>query len=442
MKRERQSDSSDVEGEEESGCSIGQVLSFLDDSGEPLLPFTHPTNSQEEGQPSLFPFHSHLELHHNQSSARTSFASAASQQWPQNQTLSSQRIPDCAGVYQNYPATSIAQRNTQSAFLEKDSKKGRYEIAQPLEQATMNPVAAQDDGYRSLNLLIDRFIESAEKGPGTLQHAQSSLEPANTRLQAELQLTLPNAIGRSLPGLSSTSYHGAHSSNTIQPRCFPAVNIDNTMHQPPPVLYAFPHSTTQGTAVQPNTAHTAVQPMLTPARRKLSSQVTSSSAPSSSASTYLSRSLYLPEDAKHLSLYQCLLRQQIEFFAADWEDVAVIQGRNKPVARRQIGIRCIHCSHLPIKNRDKGSSYFSARLDALYQSAQNLAKKHLLQKCRQIPSNVREQLEQLKHVVPRSTKAGGTNLQASGSGKGYWAEAAQKVGVFEDETNGRLEFRF
>ncbi|GAX26778.1 hypothetical protein FisN_9Lh043 [Fistulifera solaris] len=441
MKRERQIDGSDLEGEEENGSGIGQVLSFLHDSGEPLLPFSHHYN-EHGSQPALFPVNVHPHSHQNQSTAITSFASATSPQWPQNQTLGAQRKQDSSGAFQNFPASSVARRDTQSAFLENDAKKGRYELLQPRELATMNQVGAQDDGYRSLNLLIDRFIESAEKGPVAQQHDQSSLDHANTPLQAGLQMTLPDALGRGLSGASSISYYGGRSSNAIQPGYYQTVNLDNTIHHPPPALYTFPHATTQGTAVPPISAHTADQRILAPPRRKLSNQVTSSSATSSSSSMYSSRSLFLPEDADHLSLYQCVLRKQIEFFAADWEDVAVIQGRNKPVIRRQVGIRCIHCSHLPIKSRDKGSSYFSARLDALYQSAQNLAKKHLLQKCRQIPYNVREQLAQLKNVVPRSTKGGSTNSQTSGSGKGYWAEAAQKVGVFEDETNGRLEFRF
>ncbi|GAX20334.1 hypothetical protein FisN_9Hh043 [Fistulifera solaris] len=437
MKRERQSDGSDLEGEEGSGGSIGQALSFLDDSGDPLLPFNHPFN-EHGNQPPVFPVNMHHQSHLNQSTATASFAAAASQQWPQNQAMISQRKQESSGVFQNFLASSVAQRDTRSA-LENDAKRGRYELLQPRELATINPAGAHDDGYRSLNRLIDRFIESAEKGPGTQQHDQSSLEPANTRLQAELHMTLPNAVGRGLPGASSIPYHGGRSSNAIQPAYFPTVN----MNQPSPATtYAFPPSTTQQTAAPPVPANTAVPPVLAQPHRKLSSQVTSSSTTSSSSSIYSSRSLYLPEDADHLSLYQCLLRQQIEFFAADWGDVAVIQGRNKPVLRRQVGIRCIHCAHLPIKSRDKGSSYFSARLDALYQSAQNLAKKHLLQKCRQIPPNIREQLAQLKHVVPRSTRGGSATPQTSGSGKGYWAEAAQKVGVFEDEANGRLEFRF
>ena len=55
---------------------------------------------------------------------------------------------------------------------------------------------------------------------------------------------------------------------------------------------------------------------------------------------------------------------------------------------------------------------------------------------------MRDELAQLKNGVPRMARPGSTTLQPGGSGKGYWAEAAKKAGVFEDEANGRLEFHF
>ena len=140
--------------------------------------------------------------------------------------------------------------------------------------------------------------------------------------------------------------------------------------------------------------------------------------------------LYLSCDYLVLSEYQMLVRKQIEFFEATCDDVdfSSHQGRSKMIALGQVGIRCRHCSPLlPPKDRRRGSVYFPAKLDGIYQASQNMSSIHLCEHCQYIPTDLREELVRLR------------NSKASGGGKLQWAERAQALGVYEDEYGLRFE---
>lgn len=120
--------------------------------------------------------------------------------------------------------------------------------------------------------------------------------------------------------------------------------------------------------------------------------------------------LYLECDADSLSPYQCLVRNQIELFEALREDVeSNAQGRNRPIVIGQVGIRCRYCNQLPPKQRARGGVYYPARLNGLYQAAQNMAVSHLAELCEYVPARVRDELKTLRE---RKSSAGG--------GKKYW----------------------
>ena len=134
--------------------------------------------------------------------------------------------------------------------------------------------------------------------------------------------------------------------------------------------------------------------------------------------------LALPSDAKCLSDYQRLVREQIDLFEAKLEDVDCnAQGRNKPIVPGQIGIRCKHCAHLHPNQRKRGSVYFPAKMTGLYQAAQNMAINHFLKSCETISDSTREALKTYKEK--RSTVLGG--------GKQYWANGVRVLGVREGE---------
>jgi hypothetical protein len=120
--------------------------------------------------------------------------------------------------------------------------------------------------------------------------------------------------------------------------------------------------------------------------------------------------LYTDSDTYCLSQYQCLLRKQLELFQASEIDVqSNAQGRNRPVTLGQVGIRCRHCSTWPPTVRARGSTYYPAKLERLYQAAQNMATSHLHKMCHLVPENVREELNKMK-----------TQKSPAGSGKRYW----------------------
>ena len=77
--------------------------------------------------------------------------------------------------------------------------------------------------------------------------------------------------------------------------------------------------------------------------------------------------MVMPADKETLSSYQCFIRKHIEFFEATAQDVKRgAQGRNKPIVLGQVGLRCIHCKHVPFKQRAKASTYYPAKLLGSY----------------------------------------------------------------------------
>ena len=139
-------------------------------------------------------------------------------------------------------------------------------------------------------------------------------------------------------------------------------------------------------------------------------------------------------DDERLSKFQCTVRKQIEVFEADLDDVeSSAQGRNKPIVLGQVGIRCRHCTALPVQHRARGAVYYPSKLSGLCQAAQNMATYHLMGEngCQYIPNSIREELTGIDPKKKRKSSAGG--------GKKYWADGIRVLGVYEDE-NG-LRFR-
>ncbi|KAG7358929.1 hypothetical protein IV203_015518 [Nitzschia inconspicua] len=171
------------------------------------------------------------------------------------------------------------------------------------------------------------------------------------------------------------------------------------------------------------------QNMMTGAAGMTSAQPPLSAQDNAKLSGKRSQSLYMPCDDDSLSEYQCLVRQQIELFEARPEDVeSNAKGRNKPIVIGQVGIRCIHCSLLPPKSRQRGATYYPAKLNGLYQAAQSMASGHLCSHCGHIPQGVRQEL-----IVLRERKS------SAGGGKKYWGDGVRVLGVYEDEHG--LRFR-
>lgn len=146
--------------------------------------------------------------------------------------------------------------------------------------------------------------------------------------------------------------------------------------------------------------------------------------------TSLIRTLYTEHDPVNLSPYQCVVRKQIELFAATRVDVETsLQGRIKPIVLGQVGIRCRHCATRHPRTRARGSTFYPSKLERLYQSAQNMATYHLCKLCDNIPPAVRNELIRLR-----------AERTAAGRGKQYWADGVKELGVIEDDERGILHF--
>ena len=141
--------------------------------------------------------------------------------------------------------------------------------------------------------------------------------------------------------------------------------------------------------------------------------------------------LYLSCDPDTFSEYQVIVRQNIELFEAQQQDVeSSAQGRNNPIVLGQVGIRCSHCNCVPPSQRTKGAMYFPSKLSGLYQAAQNLAVMHLMEHCTYIPAHIRENLIRLRD-----------QKSAAGGGKNEWAKRVHALGVYEDNQGLRFACR-
>lgn len=127
--------------------------------------------------------------------------------------------------------------------------------------------------------------------------------------------------------------------------------------------------------------------------------------------------LFHPDDRERLSGLQCFLREQMEFFVAAAEDANTYsRGRNKKVVVGQVGIRCVHCKHLSVKDRSKGSTYFPSSLAGIYQAAQHMCYYHFCEVCPKMSNTFKN------HYV-LSSRSG------NGGGKDYWITSAQRMGI-------------
>jgi hypothetical protein len=129
------------------------------------------------------------------------------------------------------------------------------------------------------------------------------------------------------------------------------------------------------------------------------------------------QTLVQPQDYFTLSEFQIFLRGNIEVFQATAEEAGIhIRGRNTAINLHQAGIRCIHCKHLPMARRPKGSMYFPSNTARIYQAAQNMANAHMTTGlCVAMPAAVQAQFQTLMTRRSMSGKAG----------RDYWAQSAE-----------------
>ena len=139
--------------------------------------------------------------------------------------------------------------------------------------------------------------------------------------------------------------------------------------------------------------------------------------------------LAMPNDNDSLSDRQCFVRTDfVEVFEATEKDVASRHSKGaQKLAVGQVGIRCIHCSHLRTKDRAERAVCYPSSISRIYQTVADMQRFHFEQ-CREIPEETRKIYKSLKTTRPRGV----------GSPQGYWIESAKCLNLVDSEDGIRF----
>jgi hypothetical protein len=129
------------------------------------------------------------------------------------------------------------------------------------------------------------------------------------------------------------------------------------------------------------------------------------------------------EDQNWLSEFLCFVRLDlVEVFRANHLDVRS-RNSSKKVFHGQVGIRCRHCSHLPLSVRASRSSSYPSSLARIYQSLTMMLRDHF-GKCNAISPSLKQRFIDLK----------GKTSQGATDSKHYWVFSAMKRGLVDSES--------
>jgi hypothetical protein len=150
----------------------------------------------------------------------------------------------------------------------------------------------------------------------------------------------------------------------------------------------------------------------------------------------------MPEDPTVLNGLHCFVRRNVEVFVATKEDAsAPSPGRRTRVKVGQVGLRCIHCVRLPIKDRVKRAVCYPPNVSGIYHSVSNMKFDHF-GKCKGLSPEARIEFTNLKNSSSRrnspSTNGRGRGRGASSSTSQYYEESATRLGLID--TEGGIQF--
>jgi len=143
--------------------------------------------------------------------------------------------------------------------------------------------------------------------------------------------------------------------------------------------------------------------------------------------------LSMEEDPLVLNDLHCFIRKNIEFFAATKEDLSSPSpGRRNKVSIGQVGIRCIHCSHKPFKERTKRAICYPPTVHGVYHSVSNMKFDHF-EVCKGITEDIRIKLRELKNACKR--KGGSRSRDCTAQ---YYFDSARKLGLVDSRDGIRF----
>lgn len=159
--------------------------------------------------------------------------------------------------------------------------------------------------------------------------------------------------------------------------------------------------------------------------------------------TATTRTMRLAEDkdTKHLNPLHCFVRRHVEIFTANKQDIdAPSPGRKTKVMLGQVGIRCVHCKNLPIKQRGKRAVCYPPTVSGIYHSVSNMKFDHF-GICKGLPEAAREEFQALKSSCSRHGTAG-NNIGSRGSSSStaqYYHDSAIRKGLVDSDIGIRIK---
>lgn len=138
-----------------------------------------------------------------------------------------------------------------------------------------------------------------------------------------------------------------------------------------------------------------------------------------------------PNDTLVLSGLHSFIRQQIEVFSATARDISQpAPGRKNPVALQQIGLRCIHCRDLPLKQRVKRAVCYPSTVGRVYHSVSDMKHDHF-KACPCMPPDVHKRFMELRDEKnkPKAEKKASKATGCSSSTAQYYHDAALQMGM-------------
>jgi hypothetical protein len=121
-----------------------------------------------------------------------------------------------------------------------------------------------------------------------------------------------------------------------------------------------------------------------------------------------------PDDEKYLTEYHQLLRKQLEIYEFDPSP-----GERKSTAIGAVGIRCMHCSHLPLYKKRGDAQSYPSKLEYLYDTAVQFGIYHFPY-CEQIDSSLRDEIIELRDK--KVTLIGR---------KQFWLDCFRELGLYQ-----------
>ncbi|CAB9504415.1 expressed unknown protein [Seminavis robusta] len=149
-------------------------------------------------------------------------------------------------------------------------------------------------------------------------------------------------------------------------------------------------------------------------------------------------------DKHYLAPIHCFVRRHVEVFAANEQDLAApAPGRKKPIVLGQVGLRCMYCARLPIKDRVKRAICFPPSVGGVYHAVSNMKFDHFKQ-CKGMPKEAREEFQQLvsspnSSEGKRSRVDSAPRPRVSNSTAQYYHDSALRMGLCD--TSEGIRFR-